>query len=223
VTVRYFPALSKIVYALFSSDMNTKKYTILFVFISLLIFSVISKLFFNDFQNGWEAYLKKDYKKAHDLWLPLANQGDSKAQFFLGLMYDFGFGFPEDDKKAINWYQLAAAQGDSRAIDAENGIIEGQYSLAAFNLAKKNVSVALNILRGNAEHGDMQAQYYLAEMYSSGQGITRNDVLAYMWFRLSALQQYKDAELKINLLKVDMSPQQIEIAKKKVIDWKIKK
>ena len=43
-------------------------------------------MFFNDFQNGWDAYVNKDYKKAADIWFPLAVQGDSKAQFFLGFI-----------------------------------------------------------------------------------------------------------------------------------------
>ena len=95
--------------------MNAKKVTILLVFAILLIFSVVSRIFFNDFQDGWEAYEKKDYKTARELWLPLAEQGEPRAQFFLGFMHDMGFGVPEDDKEAIKWYQLAAEQGYAEA------------------------------------------------------------------------------------------------------------
>ena len=95
--------------------MNAKKVTILIVFTILLIFSVVSRIFFNDFQEGWNAYEKKDFKTARELWFPLAEQGEPRAQFFLGFTHDMGFGVPEDDKKALKWYQLAAEQGDSRA------------------------------------------------------------------------------------------------------------
>ena len=81
--------------------MIAKKLTILIVFTVLFIFSVVSKLFFNDFQNGWGAYEKEDYKTARKLWLPLAEQGEPRAQFFLGFIHDMGFGVQEDDKKAV--------------------------------------------------------------------------------------------------------------------------
>lgn len=40
-----------------------------------------------------------------------AENGIAKTQSNLGVMYDFGFGVPEDDKEAVKWYRLAAEQG----------------------------------------------------------------------------------------------------------------
>jgi len=42
---------------------------------------------------------------------PLAEEGDMRAQFILGSLYDDGEGVPEDDAEAIRWYRLAAEQG----------------------------------------------------------------------------------------------------------------
>ena len=129
--------------------MNAKKVTI------LLIFSVVSRIFFNDFQEGWNAYEKKDFKTASELWLPLAEQGEPRAQFFLGFMHDMGFGVPEDDKKALKWYQIAAEQGDSRAqlflgyiYDFGNGVPEDdQKAFKWYRLAleKGFMQVKINI------------------------------------------------------------------------------
>ena len=44
-----------------------------------------------------------------------AEQGDSLAQFNLGLMYYRGQGVAEDDGKAARWYRAAAEQGDTSA------------------------------------------------------------------------------------------------------------
>ena len=44
-----------------------------------------------------------------------AEQGHASAQYNLGLMYEKGRGFPEDDKEAVKWYNLAAEQGDADA------------------------------------------------------------------------------------------------------------
>ena len=46
---------------------------------------------------------------------PLAAQGDANAQFFLGVMYDFGLGVHRDYARAVKWYRKAADLGFSRA------------------------------------------------------------------------------------------------------------
>jgi TPR repeat protein len=40
-----------------------------------------------------------------------ANAGDSEAQAFLGMVYYFGRGAPQDYAEAIKWYRKAANQG----------------------------------------------------------------------------------------------------------------
>jgi hypothetical protein len=50
-----------------------------------------------------------------DTWRARAEQGDARAQFNLGLMYDTGEGVPQDDAEAVRWYRLAADQGDATA------------------------------------------------------------------------------------------------------------
>ena len=49
------------------------------------------------FQQGFEATERGDYQTAFKLWLPLAEQGDAKAQFNLGVMYGNGLGVKQDD------------------------------------------------------------------------------------------------------------------------------
>ena len=44
-----------------------------------------------------------------------AEQGDARAQFNLGLMYDNGHGVPENDAEAVRWYRAAAEQGNAPA------------------------------------------------------------------------------------------------------------
>jgi len=52
------------------------------------------------FQQGFEATTRGDYKIAFKLWLPLAEQGYASAQFNLGLMYSKGRGVKQDDFEA---------------------------------------------------------------------------------------------------------------------------
>lgn len=55
--------------------------------------------FLDAFEDAVDAYYKEDYKTAHKLFLPLAEQGDDEAQFNLGMMYAFGLGFHKTIRK----------------------------------------------------------------------------------------------------------------------------
>ena len=68
-----------------------------------------------DFQAGMDAYNRGDFKTALREWQPLADQGDPRAQFSFGLLYENGDGVPRDYAKARQWYEKAAAQGDAKA------------------------------------------------------------------------------------------------------------
>ena len=39
-------------------------------------------------------------------WTPLAEQGDAKSQYNLGVMYNKGKGVPQNYKTAVKWYTL---------------------------------------------------------------------------------------------------------------------
>ena len=69
----------------------------------------------DDLQDALDAVDRGDYKTAYKLWLPLAEQGDAKAQYNLGQMYYEGQGVPQDHKEAVKWYRLAAEQGFAKA------------------------------------------------------------------------------------------------------------
>ncbi len=77
-----------------------------------------------DFQAGCSAFDRGDYAAAREQWVPLAGQGDPKAQFRLGCLYAFGQGVPKDYGFALRLYRLAAEQGDA---DAQNNL-GGMYA-----------------------------------------------------------------------------------------------
>jgi hypothetical protein len=68
-----------------------------------------------DFQDGWDAYTRKDYSTALKEWQPLAEQGDAQAQYYLGVLYFKGEGVPQDYGQAREWWLKAAAQGHAIA------------------------------------------------------------------------------------------------------------
>ena len=64
-----------------------------------------------DFKVGLDAYDRNDFEAALAVWQPLAEQGDARAQFNLGVLYFNGQGVSYDPGEAVEWYRAAADQG----------------------------------------------------------------------------------------------------------------
>jgi TPR repeat protein len=69
--------------------------------------------------------VKKDDKKALDLYLKAGEQGYAPAQAELGLMYHNGWGVPVSDAKAAEWLQMAADMGYAPAATLLAAIKQG--------------------------------------------------------------------------------------------------
>ena len=67
------------------------------------------------YENGAAFFLEGDYEMAVAYYRVAANQGNSNAQYNLGLCYESGWGVAQDINEALKYYSLAADQGDSRA------------------------------------------------------------------------------------------------------------
>jgi actin-related protein len=61
------------------------------------------------------AYDRSDYATALKVWLPLAKEGDTGAQTYVGEIYEKGLGVAPDYALAAEWYRRAADQGHERA------------------------------------------------------------------------------------------------------------
>lgn len=90
-----------------------------------------------NYADGADSAVRGDYRAAFDAWESLAESGDARAQFNLGLMYHGGLFVEQNEAKALGWYQRAA----------ENGVPEAQqflvvaYTEGWFGLAK-NLTLA---------------------------------------------------------------------------------
>jgi len=68
-----------------------------------------------DLASADSAFSRGDYAAVRQLMRPLADAGNAKAQNYLGLLYDNGYGVPRDDARAVAWYRKAAEQGNAAA------------------------------------------------------------------------------------------------------------
>jgi len=129
----------------------------------------------------------------NDIWQTLfkeklreATQGNSNAQFDVGTMYQNGRGTRADRSKAIEWFQKAAAQNNEQAAS--------RLELLQSNEARFSKELA------RAEKGDVESQYNLANMYTTGVGVDIDPKQANIWYERAASQGYVKAEYKLGLI-----------------------
>ncbi len=129
-----------------------QQFLAVFIAVQLLAFPAASA----DYKKGEAAYGKGDYAAALKELRPLTEQGNSRAQGLLGLMYVQGQGVPLDYEKAAKWFRLSAEQGYALA----------QYSLGVAYANGDGVpqddKEALKWIRLAAEQGAAIAQSDLA-------------------------------------------------------------
>ena len=65
-----------------------------------------------------------------------------------------------------------------------------------------------------------RTQYNLGVMYDQGQGVSKDYVLAHMWFNLSSSQGMTTAIKVKNIVEKKMIPRQIEKAQEMARNWK---
>ena len=162
----------------------------------------------DDFQRGVEAYNKGDYATALKEWIPLANLGNVKAQYNLGLMYDMGKGVLQDYEEAVRWYKLSAEQGYSSA----------QHNLGLLNFNGQGVpqdfQTAINWFTLAAEQGSLQGQHNIAYMYYNGQGVKIDKIYAYMWASIASSNGFENSKVILEALSKEMTPSQIQEAQR---------
>ncbi|MDA9300631.1 tetratricopeptide repeat protein [Amylibacter sp.] len=83
-------------------------------FLFLVLFTLGNITFAND-GSGMKAFESGEYKKAYEIWLPKAKDGDPDSQAGIGVLFNFGFDVPKNNNEAMKWYRLAAEQGQSDA------------------------------------------------------------------------------------------------------------
>jgi uncharacterized protein len=158
-----------------------------------------------------------DFERAVAIWRPLAEAGDPRAETYLGIMYDNGYGVPQDRAQAFGWFELAAGRGFASA----------QYHLGFMyhhgRGVQRSQSEALRWYRLAAAQGDPAAQYNLGRMYAHGLVVRRDLVEAHMWFDLAARQRTSIRPLASrdrNALARQMSEDEVEVAVERAENWR---
>ena len=143
---------------------------------------------------GFRAYDRADYATALKLWSPLAERGNVKAQFYLGMFYHHSTGGRRNYTKARQWYQKAANQGHAKAQVNLGGMYDEGLGIP------QNYALAAEWYRKAAEQGNVQGQYNLGLMHFYGTGVSRDYAKAAKLFRMAAAQGYRNAQFNLGLM-----------------------
>jgi hypothetical protein len=84
-------------------------------------------------EDGMASYNRGDYLPAMQLFRPLAQQGNAKAQAIVGAMYRKGQGVAKSSAHAFMWLSIAAARGDAVA---RTEMTEMSRTMSAAELAR---------------------------------------------------------------------------------------
>ena len=206
-----------------------------------------------DYQAGLEAYERGDYETALKKLRPLAEKGNSKAQFRLGWMYGHGEGVIQNDEEAVEWYRKAAQQDHAIAqfnlgtrYATGKGVVQnyeetikwyekaieqgpaGDQAILGVRYANgagiaQDYGKALKCFRKAVEQGNTIAQLYLGSMYEYGTGVDQNYVTAYMWYHRAGTLGIEGALEERDKIAEKMTPAQIAEAQRLAREWKPKK
>ena len=134
------------------------------------------------FLNAQSDFRAHNYARAYLALLPMANNGDARAQYLVAQMSDNGLGpVALDPVDAARWYTRAAERNNADA----------QFALANAYSIGRGVPVdpqqAIKWLTRAAENGHVTAMMSLAGMYEIGMGQPRNPEMAAEWTRRAAM------------------------------------
>ncbi len=121
--------------------------------------------------------------------------GQPQAQSDVGMMFFSGRGLPQNDAQALNWFRMAAANGNA----------DGQYNLAMMYEKGRGVAPddarAQKLLTQAALQGQSEAQLMLGLIETVG-STTRapDDALSMAWLEVSAKNGNESASAALDMM-----------------------
>ena len=154
------------------------------------------------YDSGWYAYSAGDFDTARREWLPLAEAGDARSQYQLGLMQLKGEGAEADAAKALKWFRLAADQGYTPSLV---NLAELYYTGQG---AVHDHDEAANLYKQAARQSNAEAQYALGSLYIRGHGVEKDMARAHMWLSIAGMRGLKIARIRLSEIEAMMTAEQ---------------
>ena len=153
---------------------------------------------------GIKAYYNGDYNRSFELLYPLAQEGVPRAQFRIGIMYQFGRSVARNTDLAEKWFTEALPD---LLREAQRGIAWAQTDLGTayeFGISlQQDYERAAYWYKRAANQGYAGAQTNLGVLYAQGDGVPYDRAQAISWFRKAASQGDRVAKENLEILGVN--------------------
>jgi len=160
------------------------------------------------FEQGRNLYDGGAYEEAAKSIASLAEEGDARAQYYLGELALQGHAGTPDPVTACDWFERAADNDHLKAFQAlGNCYLNGEGR-------EQNIDQAIYLYGMAAERGQPEAQYQLARMYATGSGVPKNPERAYIYLFLALRGDLKQAPVLRDSLVAELDEEQLQRARK---------
>jgi uncharacterized protein len=159
-------------------------------------------------EKGIAAYRQHKYDEALNLLLPIAESGNSEAQFRVGTIYDDGgYGVQQDDEKACIWFKKAIAQDHILALAShllKDFVAERDHSyhvppLEGIDSVKVTKQCVSN-LTGLADNNDCEAILFLSMLLAFSSQIENDIQVAATYALKGAMLNDPDCMVMLGML-----------------------
>jgi uncharacterized protein len=130
--------------------------------------------------------------KAYKWFLEAAMRGHADAQYHVGLYNQTGKGVPQDLDSALFWYGKAARQMDKNALY--------HLALLMINRPDPDYPTIRTLLEQAAVRDHPHAMYNLGVMHQRGDGVGRDDLMAFRWYEKAALAGLAKAQYNLGMM-----------------------
>ena len=136
-----------------------------------------------DFEDGEIFFEQKDYSSAFSEFLPLANEGDFRSQYYVGYLYLNGLGVTQDIRQGVDYLKKSLEQNYDMA-----------QSLMAFlyeegHVIPQDKEKALELYKKAAEQNNASANLNLGVFYYNGTNVEKNHKIALDYFKKVPLNE----------------------------------
>ena len=132
------------------------------------------------------------------------------TQYRLGIMYRRGEGITQDYEVAIEWFKLAAEQGNAFAQSNLGAMYDQGLGVT------RDSSLGFKWFKLAAEQRNNYSLFILGEMYQQGRGVTRDYIRAHMWWNIAASEELAAglglARREFVKIQKDMTPAEVSKA-----------
>ena len=130
--------------------------------------------------DGFPHLLRTAPARAHALLLTQALAGDCASQLAVAQTYLEGIGCERNGPEAVYWFQHAAHQGESMAMNMLGRVYENGWGVPV------SQELAAVWYREAAEHGSDWGMYNYAHVLANGRGLKQSRAEAFHWFGRAA-------------------------------------